>query len=277
MARTTQQIYAAIIQEKESFSSLDGLTPNPETAAGLLAALTSSSKVAIWRLWAWVVAYAHHLLEVQYDVHVAEVTALANAQKYGSLAWYARIAREFQLGYTLQVIDDFPGYPVVDEAAQIVTHSSAQDTGLSVIVKVAKTILDAPGPLTAAELSAFTAYMQQRKVEGTTVECVSLAADALRVVLEVQYNPILVPATVQADVEAAISAYAENLDFDARFKRLALEDALQAVSGVKGITITTLQGVSGGVVETFTQEYTAKAGYMTYDGANSTITLTPYI
>ena len=88
MARTIKQIYDAMITEKETFSSLNTLVPNPDTAQTFLSDLTTSSKVAIWRLMFWVVAVAIWSHEQIFDQHKAELIEIGNNLITGTKRWY---------------------------------------------------------------------------------------------------------------------------------------------------------------------------------------------
>lgn len=277
MARSVETIYNTLIAEKESLSSLDPLAPAGESYSGLLAAITSSSKVAFWRLTFYVVAYFTHLQEVLWDAFKVEVNDLLSQAKYGSLRWYVAQALLWQFGDTLTFDDNFPVYATIDPSKRLVTHASAiEDSGqaASVFIKVAKTNAGNLVPLTSPELTAFTAYMNQIKPAGIQLDCSSLNADTFVVEMTITYNPIRLQADVQSDVEDAIKAYLKALPFDARFRRLAFEDALQAVDGVEQIDIVSMEGYQGIVATLITQEYVSAAGYMTWDQVNSSITYT---
>lgn len=274
MARTIQQIYDEIITEKETFSSLSGLLPIGTTYNDLLSELSSSSKVSIWRLLVYVVAVSHWVLETFWDLFKVDVQSLIAQQKYGTLPWYVKISKEFQLGDTLIMNGNFPGYAVIDESKQIVTHASAIEGGGTVFVKVAKTGVSGLEKLDVVELPQFEAYIDKMKLAGVSLIASSLNADELIIDVEIEYDPILDPVDVESNVVAAIEDYLNNLPFDARFERLAFEDAIQGVDGVGGIIINSLTGVSGAVPVVFTQNYIAQAGYMTYDDVSSTLTMT---
>lgn len=277
MARTIKEIYDQIIVEKETFSSLNGLLPLGTDYDTLLNELSSSSKVAVWRLWAYITAWFAWIMENIWDAHKAEVEAIANAAKYGSLPWYVAQSKLWQDGDTLTYVDYFPAYAVVDPTKRKVTQASAVEDSIpgQVFLKVAQGtgILS---PLIPADLTEFTAYVNQIKPAGIKVVVSSLNADTLVVNMAITYDPILNPVTVKSNVEAAIAAYLAALPFDGRFKRLAFEDAIQLVDGVKTIQANTLEGYQGAVVTLINQEYVTQAGYMTYDAILSTITLTPY-
>ena len=62
--RTVNDIYSAIIAEKERQSELNGLT--------------SPSKSAVWRLLFYIVAYAHYTLEQIVNTHQLEIEDMLN-------------------------------------------------------------------------------------------------------------------------------------------------------------------------------------------------------
>jgi hypothetical protein len=273
MARSISTIYNSIITEKETMSSLDGLLPTGTTYTTLLADITSASKVAVWRLMCYIVAAAIYTHELLWDAFKIEITTLVESNRFGTLPWYVTTAKRFQYGDTLTLVGDFPGYEPVTTANQIVKHASATEGGGIVYVKVAKTVSNALAALTNTELTSFRAYMAQMKPAGIPVICSSQNADLFRVNMEITYDAILPSATVLANVKAAINAYLAALPFDAKFRRLAFEDALQAVPGVLGIAINSMTGVQGLTQTAITQDYIAAAGYMTYDDLNSSISL----
>jgi len=245
MARTIQEIYDSIITEKEGFSSLDGLLPLGTDYSSLLADLSSTSKVAVWRLWAYVVAWFSWILENLWDQHKAEVEAIANAAKYGSLPWYVSQSKLWQDGDTLTYVDGFPGYAVIDASKRKVTQASAVEDVFpaQVFLKVAQGA-DPLTPLAPSDLTEFTAYVNQIKPAGIKVVVSSLNADTLQVNMTIGYDPILNPGVVSLDVETAIEEYLKSLPFEGRFTRLAVEDAIQAVAGVETISRVTLEGLA---------------------------------
>jgi len=275
MARSIDEIYDSLIEQKEDLSSLDVYAPVGESYANLLNDITSASKVAFWRMAYYVVASFAYTMEVLWDLFKVEVNELVAQAKYGSLRWYVAQALLWQYGDSLSFSNNFPVYDPVDITKRLVTHASAiEDTGAAatVFVKCAKTDQAGLAPLSTVELSAFTAYMDDVKPAGIKLICSSLNADELVVNMVITYDPIRIQAEVETEVEAAIAAYLTELPFDAKFRRLAFEDALQQVEGVEQIKLLSLEGVQGVVVSLIDQEYIASAGYMTFDSVNSTIT-----
>ena len=101
MARTIQQIFDEMIAEKETFTSLDDLVPNPDSSQTFLDDLTSASKVAIWRLMFWVVAFAIFVHEKLFDQHVIDIEARAKEIIPATTRFYVIESKKFQLGDSL--------------------------------------------------------------------------------------------------------------------------------------------------------------------------------
>src|SRR5258705_7141932 len=63
--------------------------------------LTSTSKVAIYRLFTYIVASAVYLLEKLFDNHKKEIDTAIYEQKSGTPRWYRNMSLEFQYGFDL--------------------------------------------------------------------------------------------------------------------------------------------------------------------------------
>ncbi len=278
MARTIAQIYDEIIQEKESQASLSGLTPDPETSLGLLAALSSGSKVAVWRLWAYITAVAIWAHEQVFEMFVAEAEAIAAAAPAGTARWYQKKVFEFQYGDTLQYVNNQYVYDPVTPANQIVKRCAVQDRGDGVVViKVAKEVSGSPAPLSGPEKTSLEGYIAKIKFAGTRVATVSLSADVIGLVYTIYYDPIVPLATLQASLQAAMTAFAANLEFNGEFRLTRFTDALQAVTGVIDPVFASATATpDGGSTSAFTVSYQPAAGYVEFaDTVANMFTFTP--
>lgn len=61
----------------------------------------STSKVAEWRLWTYVIAVAIHSFELILDVFKSEVDTQTNKITPGTVRWYAEMCYRFQNGHEL--------------------------------------------------------------------------------------------------------------------------------------------------------------------------------
>jgi hypothetical protein len=276
MARTIQEIYDSIIAEKETRAELLNLQPAPDTSQTFLDDLTSTSKVAIWRLLFYTVAFAIWVHEKLFDEHTAAVNALAADLITGTARWYQLEMFKFQFGDTLLFIDGKFQYAIEDLNAQIIKRSAVQVNGTQVIIKVAKLdITDNPIPLSIAELTAFTEYVNQIKFAGTNTLIVSNDADLLKIEYQVFYDPLVMDASggllsdpLVKPVEDAINNYISNLPFDGNLVLTNLTDAVQAAEGVVDPVIGVAEARVGALpFQTIVNKYNAVAGYMKIDPA----------
>lgn len=263
MARTINEIYDEIVAEKENQAVLDGLTPNPETALDLLNQLTSGSKVAIWRLWAYITAVAIWTHEQLFEIFKAEAEAIAAAAPAGTARWYQKKVFEFQYGDTLTYVNNQYVYATITPANQIVKRCAVQDRGDGVVViKVAKA---GPVPLLSAEKTALEGYIAKIKFAGTRVAVVSLAADEIDIEYDIYYDPIVPLATLQSALQTAIESFASNLEFNGEFRVTKFTDALQAVTGViDPVFVAATATPDAGSPANFTVSYQPTAGYVDF-------------
>jgi hypothetical protein len=279
MARTIADIYDAIIAEKEEQTELAGLLPDPDTAATLLADLTSNSKAAVWRLWAWITAVAIHVHEVAWDIFKTEVEAIAAAAPAGTAQWYRAQMLKFQFGYALVYANFQYNYATIDTDAQIITRCAIEErSDGALIVKVAKgtTTLS---PLSAPEKSAAESYANKIKFAGTRLAVTSLNPDVITPLYDVYYDPIIPIADLVPALQSAVDAYFSTLPFNGEYRVTKFTDVLQAVTGVVDPVETNTKVLpDGGSYITINVRYVPAAGYFTMsDTVDNLFNFIPFI
>lgn len=226
MARTINEIQQAIIASLKS--------SHPEL---------STSKVAEWRLWAYVVAAAIYTFELILDLFRREIEEATDKVVSSTERWYAQMCYRFQNGHKL-LFDDKTAtayYAQDDPSARIIRRVAIAVTQKKVFTKVAK--FDAQGkivPLSADETFNFEGYMAVIKPAGDQIEVVSTTADQIRYQMEVFYDPVIPRTTVQANVEQAIAGFKTSLSFDGTLYAQQLLDAVMAAPGVVTIDLQAL-------------------------------------
>jgi hypothetical protein len=263
MARTIAQIQAAIIAAKEADSNLSGLT--------------STSRVAMWRLWTYIVAVCQWTLEVLYDQHKQEVKDIIALQRPHTRQWYAAKAKAYQHGMALPADSD--AYAVIDESLQIVKQASPVETPDAVNairLKVAKEVGGDLGPLSTPELDGFKGYMALCKDAGVRLIVTSGVADDLRTQLMIYYNPLILDAagarldgTAATPVKDAIKSFLKNdVPFDGLFLPNKLRDAMENVEGVViAELVYTICRFGTNPYLPVLSEYNPDAGYLRLDDA----------
>lgn len=276
MAREIKQIYEEMIQEKESMATLSALQPNISSYQALLSDLTTQSKVAVWRLIFFVVAVAIWTVEKLYDEHSGSVDKKISEMTPGTLFWYQKIAKDFQMAHVLVWNNEKLKYEYysVDEAAKIVKLCAVSEGAGYLTVKLAK--LNASGlpeKLEAYELNAFKSYFESVKYAGVIVNYISDDADKIRLKLKVYYNPSIlnVDGSLLLDsskfpVIDAVNDYLRLMPFNGVFNVTSLIDALQQVEGVVNPLFVSASAQYG--LHPFSpvvDYYRSNAGYIVHD------------
>lgn len=281
MARTISQIYNEIVAEKEQMTQLAALQPDPDSSQKLLDDLTSVSKVAVWRLWAFVVATAIWTHEKLWDEFKTEVDAIVEAAVPGTARWYQQQCFLYQHGDEMVYQDYKYQYDPVDADKRIVKRASATEQGGNVLIKVAKETAGNPEKLDPDELLAFKSYFAKIKFIGTTAVIISTDPDRINIAAEVFYDPQLLNSNgellgdlTQKPVEDAIQDYLKTLPWNGVVLNSAIVDAIQAATGVLDVQLQEVKAKSAlaSVWQNVTRSYQAVAGYITSNEVNITYT-----
>lgn len=237
----------------------------------------STSKVAEWRLWTYVVAAAIYAFEVLLDLFRSEVDEKTSKITPGSATWYHQMCLRFQNGYELK-FDTKTAllyYEVDDPDACIIKVAAISESRNSILLKVAK--LDAGEiitPLDTEELRNFTGYVEAIKFAGLQTEIMSIPADLIRYDMEVFYDPAIPAVTVERNVKEALAAFRITQSFDAMFYPQKMVEAALAAVGVVTIRLNGVQRkkTTDVVYESVGDMMELWAGY--FDYADSAMTMT---
>lgn len=231
MARSIDTIYADLVAKKEADSNLD--------------ALSSTSKVAIWRLWLYIVAYACHVMELTFDKHYSEVSEIITELKPHTMRWYRQKALAFQYGFDLidgtDVFDNGSATSEQIEASKIVKYAAITEatTESRLILKIATEDGDGKlAPISSAQQGAFIPYIEEIKDAGVKVSIVNYLPDILRLELRIYYDPLVLSdtgvsiITGKKPVEDALNEFMKELPFNGELVLNSLIDKLQQTEGV---------------------------------------------
>lgn len=286
MARNLNEIQASILLKKTQTESLDALEVLTTSEQNTLANLNSTSKVAIWRLWVFIVAFAVFLHEQIFDEHKKEIEALLAAQKIHNALWYKGKALAFQFGFNLGESDVYDNKGVDTQFvlnSLIVKQASVEEVAGRLKIKVAKTVQNALAPLTASELFAFGQYMEKVKDAGTRLDITSRDPDTLKLEIDLYFDPLVLDTLGQRldgssnePVQDAIREFLYKLEFNGELILTKLTDYLQEVEGVEMPVIKEAftKYANFGYVE-IDETYIAVSGYMILDAENSIINFIP--
>lgn len=240
MSRSVTEIYDAIIIEKQNLSQLNELQPAIDSSQNLLSDLTSTSKVAVWRLFVYLFSVGVWMHEQIFDQFKEEVNERVKDAATGNLRWYWKQALLFQFGDQLTYINDKYEYATVDPNNQIVKRAAVFEVGSQIRMKVAT--LDSAGlpkPLNTTQLTAFNGYINKIKFAGANIAIISSDPDIIQIhyniivnqqVLSASGESLSVPGTYP--VEDVINSYIKDLPFNGVLNFTKLTDKIQEVDGV---------------------------------------------
>jgi len=258
MARTSQQIYEAMIADKANYPSLG--------------VLSSTSEVAIYKLILRIVAGAIAVLEQFFDIQKTEVQSIVDGSPFMTDRWVAAKALEFQDGDSLEVTDSYQVvYETEDPSKRIVTVASCRTDGFGAArLKVAKGQLGSYQSLDPAELSRFQEYIQAIAPAGAQIAIQSLDADRLKAAFSIYYDASLPVDSVEEAVRSAIDSFLVLRPFNGLFRSSQLIDAVQAVDGVVDVVVDSIEArADTGTYTSVSRIYQPESGYMVLDDANS--------
>lgn len=275
MARSIQEIQTLIYQAKAQEPALNELN--------------STSKVAIWRLWVYIIAVAIWSLEKLFDQHRADIDKRLAELKPHTARWYRSKALAFQYGFDLLTDSDkFNNVGHTEEAieaSKIVKYSAVIESKNEgrLIVKIAGEQGEQLQPITEPQKQAFEAYLQKIKDAGVRLSVVNYQPDILHLQMKIVYDPLVLDSNGQSiihatkPVEEAIKSYLKRLPFNGELVLAHLIDVLQQAEGVKIPHLVLAQsknitsGGGYGAFETIEISKIPTAGYFTIDNFNDII------
>jgi hypothetical protein len=276
MAQTIDYWYKEIITRVNADANLSGLN--------------STSAVADYKLWAYIVAAVIWTLDKIFDLHRADIDARLSVLKPHTVVWYRDLALRFQYGQELIQDSDKYANTGLDAAgilAQKIIAQSAvvENTDGTLRMKVVKSVNDDYAQLTEAEKTAFASYVFKTKDAGVRIFVDSLPPDSLKLSIDVYYNPLVLSGSGEridgnslTPVIDASNGYLKNLKFNGEYAKTRHADQLQLVDGVELVNIKSAQ-VKFGLFDyaEINERYIPDAGYLRVVNGGFTINYIPYV
>lgn len=253
-----------------------------------LSDLSSTSKVALYRLFAYVMAVSIWTLDKLFDIHTDELSQKLRTQKSGVLSWYRTMALRFQFGFTLvedqDYFDNGIATPEEIEASKVIKYAAVNEAEESsrVIIKIAGETAGVLAPVSGAVEVAFAEYIKDVRWAGVAVEIINYLPDLLYLMLQIKYDPLLLTNAGQSilngnyPVNEALNEFMKELKFDGELRLSALVDKLQAVAGVEDATVLNAQSAwidpllgGYGLPENIFISKVAESGYYKIDNFDS--------
>lgn len=240
------------------------------------------SKVSVENLLFYTVACATYVLENIFDLHKQDVEQRIEDIIPHRPKWYRDKMLAFMKDKTL-ITDtdryDTDGMSDGDiAAAQVVKYAAATENANASIltIKVAGEAGGVRQSLDVATETQLLAYIAEIKDAGVRVSLVNQTADVFNCEVDIYFDAMLLPETVEEECRDAITNYIENLPFNGEYTNMALVDELQKVKGVRIVEMcrasTEVDGES--TPTEINARFTPAAGY--FSAGNITINMTSY-
>ena len=246
-----------------------------------LSGADSSSKVAIYNLWAYIVAFCMWSIYKAWDIFKIEMDQKIREQKLYSLLWFRNMALEYRHGHPLdETTGIYTGEGYTEEeilAAEIVARASVNEIEINkrkhLFIKMAKEVNDKLVKLDDAEKAGVEQYFARIKPAGTKIITFSDDPDELKLNITFYYNPLIldqngarIDGSDNEPVQTAIKDYLSNLKFNGEFILSELVDILQNIEGcadrevyIESAEANYLEPAEWNPIES---SYIANSGYM---------------
>lgn len=239
-----------------------------------LPAIDTSAPSSLWSIVVHVVAYAIHVFEQIVYHEKQELEKRIEQTRYGGIAWYGKVAKEYQEGGTL-VYDEIKGvfeYETDQPDTRIIERASVteQEVGsnVTVFIKVAKK--DDKNELVhldSDELDTFKSYMNRIKVAGTALNIISVEGDTINGDIRLHYDSSYSQQTVKDAIQEALDAFRDSFSTNGTLLRNDLINVIRGVEGVDDVAITSLKAtLIDGTETVIDRSYQTVAGYFNYEG-----------
>ena len=227
------------------------------------------STVSIESILFYIVAACIYTFEVLFDSYREDVNDTIETSAH-TARWYRDKALAFMDEVPLvEDTDYYDTSEMSDEEiaeAHVVKFAAATENKYSAMltIKIATQGQNGLTKLDDVVAARVEAYFAQIKDAGVRINLINQNGDLFDCEMDVYYNPLLSPTTVQAAVEAAIEGYISGLPFDGQYSNMGCIDAVQKVEGVE---IAEMKSASAQVSSEATPtaidaRYRPTAGYM---------------
>ena len=231
----------------------------------------STSRVAEWRLWTWVVAASIQAFEIILDLFKKEIDTVTSRITPGTTRWYAEMCYRFQNGHEL-LFDEKTAmlyYAEADPGSQIIKVVAISEDNNKLLIKAA-TLNEKNKivPLSLEEKYNFAAYIDAIKFAGVETDVISVSEDKIRYNIDVWFEPSIPLSLVRENVLTALDTFKAGIGFDSMIYTQKLVDAIMSAEGVVTCSLVSLarKGVSDSYFVTFDVYSELESGYFEYDG-----------
>lgn len=266
---TVQQIKSQILAEKSKQEQLQGLD--------------STSNVALFNLWAYIVAFVLWSQYKMFETYKIELNQKIREQKKYSLLWFRERALAYRHGEGLIAETDEYADTVNENTEFPVKRAAVIELELNnrkhLFIKVATEVNNVLAPVLPDVQTGLEQYFAIIKPAGTKIIVFTAPPDDLKLKIRFFYNPLIldengarIDGSQNTPVQDTIRAYLQHLKFNGEFTLAALEDLLQDVEGCADreayIDQASANYLQPPNYKAITSNYVANSGYMQVTEAN---------
>ena len=212
------------------------------TADENLAGLNSQSKVSIYRLIVFIVAFSIWVLENLFDTHKKEVDDIIEAKMPHRPSWYRTKAKAFQYGFALIAdTDNYDNTGYTDDqvlGSKIIKYAAVTPSAGQILIKIATETAGVLAPITPEQKASFDAYILEIADCGVKYIVVNHLPDILLLNLQIFRDPLVLDSNGMSiingnyPVQDAINEYMKELPFNGELVFAHFIDKLQKAEGV---------------------------------------------
>ncbi|MDP3679781.1 MAG: nucleotidyltransferase [Flavobacterium sp.] len=207
-----------------------------------LAGLNSQSKVSIYRLIVFIVAFSIWVLENLFDTHKKEVDDIIEAKMPHRPSWYRTKAKAFQYGFALIAdTDKYDNTGYTDDqvlVSKIIKYAAVTPSAGQILIKIATEAAGVLAPITPEQKASFDAYILEIADCGVKYIVVNHLPDILLLNLQIFRDPLVLDSNGMSiingnyPVQDAINEYMKELPFNGELVLAHFIDKLQKAEGV---------------------------------------------
>ena len=238
MDRKFSEIQQQILDAKNAAAQLNALEVLTASEQNINSANTTS-KVGVWRVWVWVMAYVIW-------IHERIVSTNAANSRPHNLLWYREKVYEFRDGLQLQWINgqftyDLTGVADAEDRLIIKRRSVLESNDGELVIKIATDNGGSIEPVSNPQLVRFTEYMNLIKDAGNRLRIINQPGDLLKITITAYVDVSIIDLAtgkllnVTEDIYPVVDAvenYLANLEFNGAFFKAFLQSNIEKASGV---------------------------------------------
>lgn len=226
----------------------------------LIPSLTSTSKAAYWRLWAFIQAVSQNLIEQRFQLLQYEIETTASKSAPETSSWVQAQVLAFQYGNIIQINPDFsisypdPQLPLILNNCAVIGNGNG-----GITIK----ITSSAGLLSTSQSNALNAYLDTILGADINYSIINALSDLLNISGTVYYNGQYSGSIVQA-VTDTVNNYITALGFNGIVKVSDLIEIIRSTPGVTNFVPIDITGSPNGGIPVYLVQASKINGTGTY-------------